>query len=229
MQKKSNRTRPDRIILFEVGIILALLFVNYTLKISYGGTIIPDDPIDNTIDPPFTYNPADEQEVIEPEKQIKKETASIFNPIAVIKPIIDDLFKPDLSVIAPPTVPKIGVIKPILIKTSIDTTTKIVDFPDEQPTFPGGQKAMFAYILDNYKIPEIVYETTDQVKLVVEFVIGKDGQVTDFKILKSSNPGLGTEQEAKRVYTKMPAWTPGKNKGKNASVRLRQPLIINVY
>jgi protein TonB len=229
MQKKSNRTRPDRIILFEVGIIVALFFVNYTLGITYGSGIIMDDPIVDTSDPVYTLGTFEDPEIKEPEKQKVKEVASIFDPIAVIKPIIDDLFKPKVSIIAPPTLPKVGAIKPIVVKPRIDTTNKIVDFPEINPTFPGGEKAMFKYILDNYNIPDIVYQTTDQVKLVVEFVIGKDGQLSDFKILKSSNPGLGTEREAKRVYTKMPAWTPGKNNGRNTSVRLRQPLIINVY
>jgi len=229
MQKKSNRKKPDSIILFEIGIILALLFVNYCLKITYGGSTFEVEPIIDTTDPSFTLGAIEEPILKEPEKQKKEEVASIFNPIAVIKPIVDDLFKPDISVIAMPTVPKVGAIKPIVIKPSIDTTNKIVDFPDILPTFPGGEKAMFKYILDNYTIPEIVYETTDQVKIVVEFVVGVDGQVSDFKILNSSNPGLGTEQEAKRVYTQMPAWTPGKNNGRKAPVRLRQPLTINVY
>ncbi|PCJ66116.1 MAG: hypothetical protein COA58_08570 [Bacteroidetes bacterium] len=230
MQPKTNRKKPDRIILFEIGIILALLFVNYALNISYR-IAIPEGPFitDGKEDEVFVLGVIIEPQLVEPQKQEVQAVASIFNPIAIIKPVIDILFETKETKIALPTLPKIGSIKQIVVKPRIDSTTLVVDFPDILPQFPGGEKALNKYILDNYNIPDIVFEMTDQVKLVLEFVVDKNGQVSDFKILENSNPGLGTEREAKRIYMKMPAWTPGKNHGRPAHVRLRQPLTIQVY
>ena len=74
----------------------------------------------------------------------------------------------------------------------------------------------------------MVYEFTDKVSLVVEFTISKSGQVSDFKILQCSYPGLGTEKAAKDLYLKMPKWEAGVNKGHKTNVRLTQPIQIQI-
>ena len=231
MQPKTNVKKPDRIILFEVGIILALLFVNYALNISYSTkTVIVDPPIDIFDDTVYVYTPP--QPYTPPEYQPPKPVTKIeqqasFDPLSIIK-TFTDLFEPKETVIALPTLPVVGKMATIVATPAPDTSNKVEYFVDQMPEFPGGENALNKYIRDNFDIPNMVYEFTDKVSLVVEFTISKSGQVSDFKILQCSYPGLGTEKAAKDLYLKMPKWEAGVNKGHKTNVRLTQPIQIQI-
>ncbi|MDA8885985.1 energy transducer TonB [Bacteroidia bacterium] len=231
MQNKTNRTCPDRIILFEIGIILALLFVNFGLNITYGSDAILDSSSESDDDGEWYVMGAIEEPPketpVEEKREKKVELASIFDPTALIKQV-ENIFDVKEAIIAPDIIGKLGPISPIVVKQRIDSSTKIVDFPDIQAEFPGGERALNKYIVDNLVIPDIVLEIGEDVNIIVEFVVDKRGNLSDFKVLKNSNPGLGTEREAKKLYMNMPKWTPGKNQGKPANVRLRQPIKIRI-
>lgn len=232
MQQKSNVKKPDRIILFEIGIIVALLFVNYALEISYKTNNIMDNPSEDPVldiweISSFAEPQIEIEEQPKPEKKIQE--AIVFDPSAIIKQV-DHLFdtKPLEMKAALPM--GIKLIEPLIVKASQpDTSNKIVTFPDIQPQFPGGEEALRKYIARNFNIPPVVLETQDEVSMVVVFVIDKNGEVSDFKVINSSVEGMGTEESAKQLYMNMPKWSPGKNNGKAANVRLLQPIKINVY
>ena len=231
MQPKSNVKKPDRIILFEVGIILALLFVNYALNISYSTKIVTVEPPIDIFDepmyvytPPKPYTPPKEQP---PKRVAKPQQQASFDPLSIIK-TFTDLFEPKETVIALPTLPVVGKMATIVATPAPDTSNKVEYFVNQMPEFPGGENALNKYIRDNFDIPNMVYEFTDKVSLVVEFTISKSGQVSDFKILKCSYPGLGTEKAAKDLYLKMPKWEAGVNKGHKTNVRLTQPIQIQI-
>lgn len=232
MQPKTNRKRPDRIILFEIGVICALLFVNYMLNFQYS---IDNNPLPPEPENPFTEITYVMGEIIEPqvkeEPQPKKEEiieANVFDIRAIIKQV-DDLFDTKEEIIAPPSFTPPGPITPFVVKERIDSSTIVHDFVDRMPSFPGGERELIRYIVDHFQIPDRVYDYGDDVKLNVEFVIDQNGEVSDFKILSCSQPGFGLEREAKRIYTKMPKWDPGVNSGQNVKVRLRQPIKIQIY
>jgi len=93
---------------------------------------------------------------------------------------------------------------------------------EDKPTFPGGDAALLQWIGSNTKYPEIAKENGITGKVFVGFVIGKDGKVTDVKILRGVDPYL--DKEAIRVVSQMPAWAPGKQRGKSVKVSFQVPI-----
>ena len=231
MQKKTNIKQPDRIILLEIGVILALLFVNFMLNIQYGAREISSDTEIESGDiweilSHTETQPEEPQKKELPKQKIQK--AIVFDPSALIKQV-DDLFKIDEQITKPNIPAGLTFIKPLLIKSSPDTSNRIIDFPDKRPEFPGGEDALRKYIVDNFRIPNIVMETQDKVQMVVEFVINKNGQVSDFKVITNSFPNFQTENAAEQLYKEMPLWVPGSNRGGPVNVRLRQPIKISIH
>lgn len=98
----------------------------------------------------------------------------------------------------------------------------IVDYPDKEAEFPGGAAAMKKFLAENIKYPEIAMEMGDQGKVHLEFVVEKDGSITQIKILRGVSKEI--DREAKRVVKEMPKWTPAENKGEAARARCRIPI-----
>ena len=171
--------------------------------------------------------PVDIIEEVKLEKKEIIEEASIIDLSAPIK-LVSNFFKVRKTRM-PVAAPTLGSFKPIVVESAVDPSTIVVDFPDELPTFPGGNKALGEYIQENFDINDRLLEYADKVKIVVEFIVNSDGQVTDIQIVTCSYPGLGAESSAKKLYAKMPKWIPGKNKGRITRVRVKQPITIRIH
>ncbi len=82
----------------------------------------------------------------------------------------------------------------------------------EQPAeFPGGQPALMKWLNNNIRYPEAAQQNDIQGRVVVNFVVEKDGSIANVKIAKGVDKDL--DREAIRVVKKMPRWQPGKNNG----------------
>jgi len=93
---------------------------------------------------------------------------------------------------------------------------------DQMPTFPGGDEALFKFLADNIKYPRIAVDEGITGRVYVTFVVDKDGSINDIKLLQGL-PG-GCSEEAIRVLSKMPKWSPGWHKGKLVSVQYNLPI-----
>ena len=93
---------------------------------------------------------------------------------------------------------------------------------EEMPEFPGGELALKDFIVHNCKYPAAALKDSIQGKVFVTFVVKADGTVGDAKIARGVDPLL--DQEAIRVVSSLPAWKPGKNKGKEVSVSYTVPV-----
>ena len=93
---------------------------------------------------------------------------------------------------------------------------------EDKPEFPGGQKALLTYISKNTKYPEIAKENNIKGTVFVQFVIGKTGKVSDVKPARKVDTYL--DKEAVRVVKSMPAWKPGKQRGKAVRVQYIVPI-----
>lgn len=91
---------------------------------------------------------------------------------------------------------------------------------EDMPRFPGGN--VQKWIAKNIKYPMIAQENNIQGKVFVQFVIEKDGSVSDVKVARSVDPSL--DKEAIRVVKMMPKWTPGKQRGKPVRVSYTVPI-----
>lgn len=99
-----------------------------------------------------------------------------------------------------------------------------IDKVDEKPSFPGGESAMKSYLNSNVKYPVEAQENGIQGRVIVQFIIEKNGSISDVKISRSVNPSF--DREALRVVKAMPKWNPGKLKGIPARVKNEVPVVF---
>jgi periplasmic protein TonB len=97
---------------------------------------------------------------------------------------------------------------------------------EQMPQFPGGDIEMMKFIRDNLKYPPRAQEAGVQGKVIVNFVVGRDGKITHIKIVRGI--GSGCDEEAIRVLEKMPPWTPGKMGGKAVPVYFTFPITFKL-
>lgn len=107
-------------------------------------------------------------------------------------------------------------------ETAKEAINKIYDNVEVMPKFPGGQAAFMSYLSQNVKYPTIARESGTQGKVVVQFVVGTDGSLTDIRVITSVDPYL--DAEALRVIRAMPRWQPGKVNGKPVRVKYTVPI-----
>ena len=100
---------------------------------------------------------------------------------------------------------------------------KSSDKVEVMPEFKGGNKAMMEFLMMNMKYPESAIKSKQQGRALVGFVVGKDGTVSDVYIEKSTGYDV-LDNEAMRVVKSMPAWEPGKQKGKPVDVKYFVPI-----
>jgi len=99
---------------------------------------------------------------------------------------------------------------------------KVFDVVEQMPQFPGGQMAMFEYLMQNLKYPADAEKQKVEGRVIANFVVETDGTITDVTVWKPVFPSL--DAEAIRVLQRMPRWTPGKQNGKLVRVRYTVPV-----
>ena len=105
-------------------------------------------------------------------------------------------------------------------------TGKTFDVVEEMPQFPGGPAALFEFISENIQYPKDAEKAKLQGRVIVTFVVKKDGSITDAKVVKSVAPSL--DAEALRVINAMPNWAPGKQGGQPVNVKYTVPLTFRL-
>jgi len=104
---------------------------------------------------------------------------------------------------------------------SINSTLEVFEKVEVMPEFPGGINAMFKFLGENIKFSKDSDGHRISGRVVMEYVIAKDGSLTNFKAIESTNPIL--TEEAIRVLKSMPKWNPGRIKGEPVLVSFRIP------
>jgi protein TonB len=92
----------------------------------------------------------------------------------------------------------------------------------QKPEFPNGISALNKYIKDHIEVPSSDFG--EQINVLVQFIIDKEGNVYDVKVIRSSTRAI--ERAAIKVIKEMPKWKPGKNNGKPVEVIFQLPIII---
>ena len=93
---------------------------------------------------------------------------------------------------------------------------------EESPEFPGGTNALMGYLRDNMVIPDTCRENNIQGRVLVTFIVEKDGSITKPEVVKSVHPILDTE--ALRLVSAMPKWKPGRQNGEVQRVKYTIPV-----
>jgi protein TonB len=105
------------------------------------------------------------------------------------------------------------------VKEEVDEIFTVVE---ETAAPKGGMPAFYKYIREKMKYPAQARRMGVEGKVFVQFVIGKDGSITDVKVIKGI--GAGCDEEAARVMQGAPPWNPGKQRGKAVKQRYTLPI-----
>ena len=105
-------------------------------------------------------------------------------------------------------------------------SNKAYDVVDEMPQFPGGPYALFEFISKNIQYPKEAEDANLQGRVIVSFVVEKDGSVSNAKVVRPIDPLL--DAEALRVVNSMPKWIPGKQNGEAFRVKYTIPVTFRI-
>jgi TonB family protein len=97
---------------------------------------------------------------------------------------------------------------------------------EEMPKFPGGLQEAMVFIGKNIKYPVAAQKARIEGRVIVQFVVGKDGSVSDIHTVRGVSPEL--DAEAIRVVSMMPKWIPGKQRGKAVAVKYTMPIMFRL-
>ena len=103
----------------------------------------------------------------------------------------------------------------------------VYEMTDTRPMYPGGQEALENYVNNNVEYQQPAIDENTEGTVNVQFVVDENGNVTSAKAI-GKELGNGLDQEAVRVISNMPKWTPGKVKGKNVKTRVVLPITYKI-
>lgn len=108
----------------------------------------------------------------------------------------------------------------------VDDEPVSIAMVEQKPSFPGGEAAMYQWLNNNIVYPPAASEEGIQGRVVVEFVVGKDGSITNARVVRTRHPAL--DKEALRVIKAMPNWIPGRNNGQPVKVTYTLPVTFKL-
>ena len=97
---------------------------------------------------------------------------------------------------------------------------------EEMPEFPGGMRECMNFLGKNVKYPATAQEKGIQGRVIVQFVVNRDGSIVEPKVVRGVDPDL--DKEALRVISIMPKWKPGKQKGEAVRVKYTIPVMFRL-
>ena len=103
---------------------------------------------------------------------------------------------------------------------------KVLEKAEVMPEFPGGDQALFDFVSKNVVYPEEAKDKEIAGRVLVSFVVEKDGSIGEVKVVQGI--GGGCDEEAVRVVKAMPKWKPGKDKGKPVRVSYVMPFTFKL-
>ena len=170
----------------------------------------------------FTAPVIKKDELVKEENQVKQ-MDQLDAKVAVgtkdeegVKDRTVEAVRSDIAVAAPPPSPAP---KP-------EVSNKVFDVVEEMPSFPGGNAALMSYLNSNTKYPVVAQENGVQGRVIISFVVERDGSISDVKVARSVDPSL--DREAQRVVKSMPRWTPGKQNGQTVRVKYTVPVVFRL-
>lgn len=107
-----------------------------------------------------------------------------------------------------------------------EVENKVFTTVEQMPSFPGGDAALMNWLRNNVRYPAVAEENGIQGRVVVSFVVERNGSITDVQVVKSVDPSL--DKEAARVVKSMPNWVPGKQNGSAVRVKYNVPVTFRL-
>ncbi|MCM1168721.1 MAG: TonB family protein [Bacteroides sp.] len=117
-------------------------------------------------------------------------------------------------------------VAPSVVEEDEVAEEEIFQIVEEMPGPAGGTQALYEYLSKNIRYPIAALESGIQGRVYINFVVEKDGSITDVKVMRGI--GGGCDEEAVRVVKAMPKWNPGKQRGRPVRVLYSIPVIFNL-
>ncbi|VTY10237.1 Gram-negative bacterial tonB protein [uncultured Prevotella sp.] len=188
--------------------------------------VVPETRATVKFTAPVIKDDKDVKEEMPPMVKMNKETKAISTETK--DGVEDRNIVADRSTVATPEqiIPKIE--KPVAEAPKVeapkeDIEKKIFTFAEQQPTFKGNVQA---WLTSHLNYPASAAENNIQGKVVVKFVVGRDGSVSRAEVVRGVDPAL--DREALRVVNSMPKWNPGMNNGQPANVWFQLPITFKL-
>ena len=157
--------------------------------------------------------PPPEQPEVSTEFEVVEDDAEIKNELIVNAEVTDDTKNIEIT--------------PVVVEEEEEEEEQqIFTVVENDPEFPGGMEALYKYLRENIKYPELAKQNNITGKVYVTFVVERDGSIANPRVLKDIGGGCG--QEAIRVVKSMSKWTPGKQRGKSVRVQFNLPVNFNL-
>lgn len=211
---------------------LGFVFALTCLFVVLEYTVTPDDPLD---DPELLGRFDDFSELaplMRPENELALAPKTEPEPTVKLK-VVDDDVQQDLRQPEEPV--ETGLSSDMSETEEKDEPPVTTEEEEEQPKtrivedlpqFPGGPLEFIKWLTRNLKYPPSAQESRVQGKVVAEFIVNKDGSVTDVRVVKSLNPVC--DREALRVLRMMPRWTPGIENDQPCRTKVCIPIIFRL-
>lgn len=158
-----------------------------------------------------------EDDKIEEDKQVKNQEDVLNNEAAVGAVDITEGTN-DLN--------KIAIKEEVIAAPVVEDEPISIAMVEQKPEFPGGEAAMYKWLSDNIIFPAAAIEDGVQGRVIVEFVVGKDGSITNVRVVRARHQAL--DKEALRVVKAMPKWVPGRNNGQPVKVTYTLPVTFKL-
>ncbi len=209
--------RKKSVLFFNIGLVLSLLLVISAFEWKFVVTTSFVDPTEGTfypdpISPPISVVPPPKPKV----------------QVFTLKPVEKDVELEDQKVImeivtGEPDVPEIPT---DLFEKPDEKTDVIVDYTDEMPSFKGGVSEFYKFVSKNLKYPAQARRIGIEGKVFVQFVVDKNGSLSDIKVVRGI--GAGCDEEVLRIVNMCPAWNPGFQGGSPVRVRMILPVTFKL-
>ncbi|HAS43588.1 MAG TPA: energy transducer TonB [Microscillaceae bacterium] len=210
---------------FSIGLAVTMLFLVLSFEWKQYDTLAKveiqneDDDFEEQIEIPITEMPPPPPPVLQqPEVVEVPDEEEIDEEIEVNLDV-------ELTEEAPPPPPKIEKKAPPPPKVE-EKEEEIFMIVEEQAMPQGGLKKFYKYIADNLNYPSQARRMGVEGRVFLQFVVEKDGSITDIKVLKGI--GSGCDEEAVKVLKGAPRWKPGKQRGKAVRVRRSIPIMFKL-
>lgn len=165
-------------------------------------------------------------DIQEPPPPPPPETPEVTTVIEVVSDDKEDVKVVNFSTEVTDDTKNIAIVPVVIEEEEEAVEEQIFTVVENEPEFPGGMEALYKYLAQNIKYPQLARDNGITGKVYVTFVVEKDGSIANPKVLRDIGGGCGAE--AIRVVKAMPKWSPGKQRGKAVRVQFNLPVSFNL-
>ncbi|MCU0420091.1 MAG: TonB family protein [Cyclobacteriaceae bacterium] len=205
---------------FSIGLLITMALVLWAFE----STQSDDNKVDELGRSTNTF-----EEVVEvPPTEIPPPQAPIIQQPQIVEVPDEEEIKEDLKInldmeVTEESKPEVVIVNTAVEEEEVDQIFTVVE---ESATPKGGMAAFYKYVSEKMKYPAQARRMGTEGKVFVEFVVGKDGSISDVRAVRGI--GGGCDEEAVRVVQSAPAWSPGKQRGKAVKQKMVIPIIFKL-